>query len=94
MVVSFSGVKFNLSGPAFSVIRQARGEAQRPGCQKNQGYYQPIEMKLCMSHYSHKSMPDVRFESGSFPSFGDMTSQNFSLKRGMSHKVRIFTPRK
>ena len=24
-----------------------------------------IEMKLCMSHYSHKSMPDAKVESGS-----------------------------
>ena len=39
-------------------------------------------MKLCMSQYSHESMPDAKLESGSFSSFGDMTSQNFSLKRG------------
>ena len=37
-----------------------------------------------MSHYSHKSMPDAKFESGSFSTFGDMTSQNFTLKRGTS----------
>ena len=34
-----------------------------------------------MSHYSHKSMPDAKFESGSFSNFGDMTSQNFSLEK-------------
>ena len=38
-------------------------------------------MKFCLSQYSHKSMADTKFESGSFPIFGDMTSQNFSLKR-------------
>ena len=41
---------------------------------KNQGYHQLIEVKLCMSYYSHKSMPDAKFESGSFSIFGDMTS--------------------
>ena len=45
-----------------------------------------------MSQYSHESMPDAKFESGSFSSFGEMTSQNFPLKRGTSHKIRIFTP--
>ena len=40
---------------------------------KSQGYRQPIEMKLCMSHYSHTSMPDTKFKSGSFSIFGDMT---------------------
>ena len=54
---------------------------------KNQGYYQPIGIKLCMSHYSHKSMLDAKFESGSFSIFGDMTSQMFTLKRGTSHRV-------
>ena len=33
---------------------------------KNQGYYKLIEIKLCMNHYNHKSMPDAKFESGSF----------------------------
>ena len=71
-----------LSSPVFSVVRKAReGEgAQRPRCQ-NQGYHQPIEIKCCMSHYSHKSMPDAKFESVNFSSLGDMTSQNFPLKR-------------
>ena len=36
-----------------------------------------IEMKLGMSHYDHKSIPDAKFESASSSSFGDMTSQNF-----------------
>ena len=61
---------------------------------KNQDYHQPIEMKLCMSQYSHESMPDAKLKPGSFSSFGDMTSQNFSLKRGTSHKIEIFTPGK
>ena len=36
--------------------------AQRPACEKS------IEMKFCKGHYSHKSMPDAKFESGSFSS--------------------------
>ena len=39
----------------------------------------PIEMKLCISHYSHKSMPDAKCESGSFSIY--MTSQNFYFWR-------------
>ena len=39
-------------------------------------------MKLSMSQYRHESMADAKFESGSFSSFGDMTSQNFPLERG------------
>ena len=87
-----SGLCLTLSGLAFFVVRQARG-VRGPGCQKSR-YHQPIEMKLCMSQYSHESMPDAKFESGIFSSFGDMTSQNFPLKRGTSHKIRIFTPGK
>ena len=34
-------------------------------------------MKLCMSHYNYKSIPDAKFEAGSSSSFGDMMSQNF-----------------
>ena len=49
---------------------------------KNQGYHQLIEVKLCMSHYRHKSMPDAKFESGSFSIFGNMASPNSTLKRG------------
>ena len=49
-------------------------------------------MKLGISHYGHKSIPDGKFESGSSSSFGDMTSQNFPRKKGMSHQIRLFTP--
>ena len=38
-----------LSGPAFSVVHQARGGGLRGPDAKNQGYHQPIEMKLCLS---------------------------------------------
>ena len=48
-------------------------------------------MKLGMNHYDHESIPD---ESGSSSSFGDMTSQNFPQKKGMSHQIRLFTPGK
>ena len=35
-------------------------------------------------------MPDAKFESGSFSIFGDMTPQNFPLKKGTSHRARKF----
>ena len=47
-----------------------------------------------MSHYGHKSIPDEKFESDSFSSFGDMTSQNSPRKNGTSHEILLFTPRK
>ena len=53
-----------------------------------------IEMKLGMSHYTPKGIPDAKFESGSSSSFGDMTSQNFPQKKEMSHQIWLFTPRK
>ena len=59
---------------------------------KNHSYHQPIEVKFCVSHYSHKSMPDAKFESGSFPSFGDLTTQNFPLKKGRNHQILILPP--
>ena len=37
-------------------------------------------------------MPVEKFESGNLSSFGDMTSQNFPLKKGMNHRIRIITP--
>ena len=39
-------------------------------------------------------MTDAYFDSGSVSSFGDMTSQDFPLKKGTSHPIRIFTSRK
>ena len=51
-------------------------------------------MKLGMSHYGHKSIPDAKFESGSSSSFRDMTSQNFPWKKGTSHQIQLFTPGK
>ena len=39
-------------------------------------------MKLCMSHYIHKSILDANFEAGSFSSFRDMTSHIFPRKKG------------
>ena len=35
-----------------------------------------------MSHYSLKSVPGAKFESASFSSFGDITSQNFHSEEG------------
>ena len=48
---------------------------------KNQGYHKSIEIKLCLSHYIHRSIPDEKFESVSFSIVGDMKSQNFILER-------------
>ena len=45
-----------------------------------------------MSHYDLKSIPDAKFESGSFSSFGDMTSQIFPWKKGTSHQILVFLP--
>ena len=45
-----------------------------------------------MSHNGHKSIPDAKFESGSPSSFGDMTSQNFSWKKGMGHQIGYLPP--
>ena len=39
-------------------------------------------------------MPDAKFESGSFPFFGDMTSQIFSLEKETSHRIWLSTPGK
>ena len=44
-----------------------------------------------MGHYIYKSIPDAKFEVDSSFSFGDMTSQNFPQKKGMSHPIRLFT---
>ena len=39
-------------------------------------------------------MPDAKFASSSLSSFGDMTSQNFLLKKGMSYRIWICNPGK
>ena len=82
-------LKFYLTYQARPFQSFARpGEGLRGPDTNNQGYHQPIEMKVCVS--SHESMPDTEFESDSFSCFGDMKSQNFSLKRRTSHKIQIF----
>ena len=53
-----------------------------------------INMKPCISHYTHKSIPDAKFEAGSSSSFVDITSQNFPRKKRTSHQFRLFTPGK
>ena len=45
-----------------------------------------------MNHYSHKIIPDTKFEAGSSSSFRDMMSQNFPQNKGTSHQIRLFTP--
>ena len=47
----------SISSSAFSVVPLARGGGGLRGPDaKNQGHHPPTEMKVCMSHYSHKSM--------------------------------------
>ena len=36
-------------------------------------------------------MPEVKFESGSFSIFGDMTSQNLFQEMRMSYRFLLFT---
>ena len=48
-------------------------------------------MKLGMSHYGHKSIPDAKFESDSSSSFGNMTSQN-SEEGNESSNSAIYPP--
>ena len=45
-----------------------------------------------MSHYTHKSIPDAKFECGSSSSFLDMISQNFPRKKGTNHQIRHLPP--
>ena len=47
-----------------------------------------------MGHYIYKSIPHAKFEVDSSSSFGYMTSQNFLQKKGTSHPIRLFYPRK
>ena len=58
----------------FSHSPGPRGGRVRGPDAKNHSYHQLIEIKFCVSHYSYKMMLDTKFESGSFSSFGDMTS--------------------
>ena len=76
----------------FQSFARPEGGAQRPRCQKSRLIYQLIEMKLGMSNYDHKSIPYAKFESGSYSSFGDMTSQNFNQKKGTSHQFGYLRP--
>ena len=57
-----------------------------------QSYHHLIKIKLCMSHYSHKGMPDANFESGSFSIFGDFMSQKLPLRKETSHQILVFSP--
>ena len=61
---------------------------------KNLGYHQPIEMKLCISHYSQESITDAKFYFGTFSIFGDMASQNFTLKRRKVMEFGCLSPEK
>ena len=44
-----------------------------------------------MNHYTAiKACLMKKIKSGSFSRFGGMTSQNFPLNKGTSHRIRIF----
>ena len=73
-------ITLTLSGLAFSVIHQAGGGGGGGG----QGYHQPVAITFRMSHYILKSMPDEKFESGSFSSFGDT-----ALMQGMNSVCQV-----
>ena len=76
------------SGPAFLVVRQARG-----GGRGELRWLRSTDWsKLYKSHYSHKSIPDAKCEAGSSSSFGDIMSQHFLWKKGKSHQIPLFTP--
>ena len=88
-------IALTLSDPAFSVVCQVRdrgggggSEAQMLKTKVN------INMKPCMSHYTHKSIPDAKFEAGSSSSFVDTTSENFPRKKRTRQQIRLFTPGK
>ena len=76
-----------LPGSAFWVFSLGLGLVQRPKCQK---LGLPSTDWDEIWQWSYKNMVDEKFESGSFSSFGNMTSQNFLLKNGMSQWIRIW----
>ena len=47
-----------------------------------------------MSHYSHTSIPDAKFETDSSASFGNMTSQDFSAEEENKSSNSAIYPRK
>ena len=55
-----------ISSLTFSVVRQARGVAQRPGCKKSS---LTLTNRNETWHDTHKCIPDAKFESGSSSSF-------------------------
>ena len=53
-----------------------------------------LKLKLCMSHYIYKSIPDAKFEADSYFSFGDMTSQNCPGKKEQVIRFGYLPPEK
>ena len=51
-------------------------------------------MKLCMSHYIHKSIPDAKFETDSSFNFGDNDVTKFPSKEGNKSSNSAIYPRK
>ena len=58
-------IRLTLSGPVISVVCQAWGGGLRGQDAKNQDQHHPTEMRLDMSHYGHKRIPDAKLESDS-----------------------------
>ena len=82
---------FDLSGPAFSVVRLAWA-GLRDSDAKNRGQHELIEMKLCVRHHNHESIPHAKFEADSLSSFRDTTSQIFPQNKGISNQIRLLPP--
>ena len=51
-------------------------------------------MKLCMSNYSHKSIPDAKFEPDNSSSFGDTDVTKFPSEEGNKSSNSAIYPRK
>ena len=51
-------------------------------------------MKLCMSHYNHKSLPDAKVEADSSSSFGDMMVTKFPSEEGNESSNLAIYPQK
>ena len=104
LVSCYSNISLNVNAirsSLFSLSPGPRGgRVFRGPDAKNQGYHQPIETKFCISHYSHKSMPDAKFESGGFSTKfsseeGNESSNSVIYLRKMSFYVqnRFFNPK-
>ena len=85
---------FNPIRPSlFSCSPGPRGgsEAQIPKTKVNINRF---EMKLCMSHYIHKSIPDAKFDPDSSSKFWRYDVRNFPSKEGNESSNSAIYPQK